>query len=249
MVIYPQEYVSENRAILRELRAKDVSERHELAVGITVPAACVDGLVGQATVESISTSEIVLSVVFDKAPPLKESLTAIVGVSRPHTIKKVIQVCATMGVSDLHFVPTSLGEKSYLKSKSLLQENIDYEILLGIEQSGDPIPPNVTVHGSFREFSGHALPKILASIVEPPALLLADTHESKPLSRRALNKTSQVFVAVGAETGWSEGEIKAFKAINFQSISLGSRVLRVETALTALIAQVELMRSQNDPLR
>ena len=45
-------------------------------------------------------------------------------------------------------------------------------------------------------------------------------------------------VAIGPEGGWIERELDSFRREGFEEISLGSRPLRVETAVTALIARM-----------
>ena len=45
-------------------------------------------------------------------------------------------------------------------------------------------------------------------------------------------------LAVGPEGGWTAAEIALFKHAGWQSVSLGPRILRVETAVIAALAVV-----------
>lgn len=55
-----------------------------------------------------------------------------------------------------------------------------------------------------------------------------------PLSLPTFNKPSAVRVAVGPEGGWTEGEAELARENGWAMISLGKRILRIETAATAL---------------
>jgi 16S rRNA (uracil1498-N3)-methyltransferase len=52
--------------------------------------------------------------------------------------------------------------------------------------------------------------------------------------------TTARFVAIGPEGGFSEAELAAATAAGWQAISLGPRVLRVETAALAVAALLSL---------
>jgi 16S rRNA (uracil1498-N3)-methyltransferase len=44
--------------------------------------------------------------------------------------------------------------------------------------------------------------------------------------------------AVGPEGGWAEEELAAFEVSGWQSVTLGSQILRAETAAIAVLAAV-----------
>ncbi len=77
---------------------------------------------------------------------------------------------------------------------------------------------------------------------EPQSRLIADTRSTTPLrevfSTRVLSPRSTA-VAIGVETGWSEYEIEQFQKAGFLPVSLGDRILRVETALTVLVGGIQ----------
>ncbi|MCO5170544.1 MAG: 16S rRNA (uracil(1498)-N(3))-methyltransferase [Planctomycetes bacterium] len=67
--------------------------------------------------------------------------------------------------------------------------------------------------------------------------LLPDTVDARPL-REALDRPrpASVLVAVGPEGGFAPEEREALRAAGFQAASLGSTVLRIETAAAAVTA-------------
>jgi 16S rRNA (uracil1498-N3)-methyltransferase len=75
----------------------------------------------------------------------------------------------------------------------------------------------------------------------PLRILLSETEEDQPLLRvlqESADAASRIMLAVGPEGGWTAAEIALFKHAGWQSVSLGPRILRVETAVIAALAVV-----------
>ncbi len=72
---------------------------------------------------------------------------------------------------------------------------------------------------------------------EPLRLLLSERGEAAPL-RSVLSGASvdAVALAIGPEGGWTEAEFAAGEEAGFTEVSLGSQILRTETAVAAGIA-------------
>ena len=72
-------------------------------------------------------------------------------------------------------------------------------------------------------------------------ILLSETEEDQPLLRvlqESADAASSIMLAVGPEGGWTAAEIALFMDAGWQSVSLGPRILRVETAVIAALAVV-----------
>ena len=63
-----------------------------------------------------------------------------------------------------------------------------------------------------------------------------------PVAPKAPAAKGTGIVAVGPEGGWSDYELRMFEAVGFRRVSLGPRVLRTDTAVVALLAQLTLPR-------
>jgi len=70
-------------------------------------------------------------------------------------------------------------------------------------------------------------------------ILLSEAHDAKPL-RGVLQGQSAttVTLAIGPEGGWTDAELAAAHASEFQDASLGSLILRTETAVIAALANI-----------
>ncbi len=73
---------------------------------------------------------------------------------------------------------------------------------------------------------------------EPVKLLLAETEEENTL-RSALEATppaGAIALAIGPEGGWAAEEMQMFLDLGWQHVTLGTRILRAETAAIAALA-------------
>jgi 16S rRNA (uracil1498-N3)-methyltransferase len=74
---------------------------------------------------------------------------------------------------------------------------------------------------------------------ECPVWLLHPSEESLPL-RLVLEKTTTcaAILAVGPEGGWSPAEVSQARIANIPCVTLGSRILRTETAALVAVSQI-----------
>ena len=67
-------------------------------------------------------------------------------------------------------------------------------------------------------------------------ILLAETEQEKTLKSQLQNASQPVTLAFGPEGGWTEDEIRQFEAAGWPTATLGSTILRAETAIIAAVA-------------
>lgn len=238
LLLSNEELLSPEHARLLGERADGAARLYRLEVGSRVRVGVVGGLLGRGRVAQVSPGLLELEVSLSDAPPARMPCILIVGLSRPQTIKKVVQAAVTSGVEELHFVRSERGEKSYSSSTILTPEALSAEIALGLAQAVDTVAPLIEVHQRFLPCVEDVIPSRLQQRAEGPAWkVVADTGSHKalqPFCSAVPERALRVF-AVGSEAGWSEHELSVFKAQGFQSVSLGPRVLRVETAVAMLL--------------
>jgi 16S rRNA (uracil1498-N3)-methyltransferase len=82
-------------------------------------------------------------------------------------------------------------------------------------------------------------PRQLAAAIAteaPLRLLLNENERSKKISEIFTADASEVAIAVGPEGGWTGEELSQFDSAGWQSVTLGSRILRAETAAIAALS-------------
>ncbi len=240
LIILPSECVDQTHASLQSRRAEYAYGTHELREGQVVKVAILGGKRGTATVTKATCEQVDLSVSLIHEPLPRKPIDLVIGLSRPQTVKKVIQAAVMLGVSSLHFVLSERGEKSYRTSHALQSEKIEEETIKALEQIWDSLAPSVTIHYSLQRL--FQAEEFRASDGQGAWKLLADPS-GEPLVARGegISSVARTILAVGPERGWSEAELATFRSHGFSTITLGQRVLRVEIALVFLLGQIEML--------
>lgn len=165
-------------------------------------------------------------------------LIMIIGFPRPIQLKRLLRDVAALGVCQVHLTGTQLGEKSYMQS-TLVQKGSAYQMLLdGTVQAASTHVPELFLHSTLKEclesiklnfHQDEFYKNIALDNVEPQTSLQSFINENSILQ----NSTSKKIVAaIGSERGWTSNERKILKDFNFTLCSMGSRVMRTETAAT-----------------
>ncbi len=243
LLVYKQEIIESVgpriwSVIIRGARARSVIEAHELKPGIEIAAGLLGGDLGQARIKQVVPDEVSLELECLRPPPDREKVSLVVAVPRPQTVKKILQLAGCLGLEEVCFVGSDNSVKSYLQSKSLKAACVEEEVLKGLEQGGDTIMPIVKVFLNVTEY----FEELDKSHEENTFRLIADTRDASRLvdiarERRDLANKWKI-IAIGPESGWAEHERQRFNKRGFCSVSLGKRMLRVDTAACFLLGQM-----------
>lgn len=200
-------------------------------VGDTLRVGRWRGAIGTARVAAISEHELVLDPpVLEDAPPPRAGVDLLLAVPRPKALRKVLPAMASLGVDRVILLNAARVEKSYLTTRLLEPASLDELLALGLEQARDTIPPEVSLQTRFRPFVEDELDGLL----DPTALrLVAHPDAAEPLPVREPGR--RVALAIGPEGGWVPFELELLAARGFRAVTLGARVLRVETAIPLAI--------------
>jgi 16S rRNA (uracil1498-N3)-methyltransferase len=226
--------------ISRPLPRTDPRAQHLLDVlqrrpGDTFDAGLRDGPRGKGTLIAVSSSDLTLEFQWGDPPPPLDNLTLIIGLPRPQTARKILREATALGLARLHFVVTGRGEAAYAQSTLWTSGEWERQLVIGAEQAFCTRLPVLT--------HGHTLAEILTTIPSPGARLALDNYEApQALSQFHLLSEMSVVLAFGSERGWTAAERDRLRAAQFAFVHLGSRVLRVETAVVAAIAIVKARR-------
>lgn len=223
-------------------RAREMVEAHGLVVGLRLTAGVLGGRLGHAEVRSITPEEVLLNLTLDRDAPSRRPIDLVVALPRPQTVKKVIQLSCQLGITELHLLRSERVVKSYLQSIQLSAGAIEHELQLGLEQAADTIPPLLRIHRAWSGFMREEWPRL----VERSRLqLVADTRGTRSVAAVCSEVSlsdERVVLIIGPESGWVPAELEAFAAAGARVVTLGGRMLRVEHALTFLVAQCEAAR-------
>jgi RsmE family RNA methyltransferase len=211
-----------------------LEELHDLEVGRKLKLNVLNGPIGYGEILNYTKSELTLKFSGNLAPIPLCPISLIVAVPRPQTQKKIIHLASSVGIKRLIFVRCANTEKSYLSSKSISVDGIFWEMIKGLEQSGQSLAPDIFVAPKFNPFVQDELPKL---IQENQTRILFDTTTSEKSLHDSAPSIEEAILAFGPELGWNDHERVMFKSLGFITALLGARILRSETAVALALGR------------
>ena len=231
LLLEPHELTAPDRAQVSGRRFA-----HAVAVlgaqdGRRLRVGVIGGALGTAEVLARTDDRLDLRLDLDAAPPPKLPLDLLIALPRPKVLNRVLASAASLGVARLVLLNAWKVEKAYWKSPKMAPENLRTQLLLGLEQARDTVLPELHLARLFRAFVEDDLPAFSAG----RRTLLADPTGPVPCPR---GLEAPTVLAIGPEGGWVDAERASFRSAGFETVSLGPRILRTETALAALIGRL-----------
>lgn len=231
ILLFEDDFVAAGRVRLTGRRLEHVAKVHRATVGDELVVGAANGRVGRGRVVALGDDALEMEVVLDAAPPEPAHVTLVLAVPRPKALNRVIASVASMGIKRIVLVNAWRVEKSYWSSPRMHPDNLRMQAILGLEQAKDTVLPVVDVRRFFRRF----VEDELLELARGTRALVAHPHATEACPRAL---TEPVTLAVGPEGGFIEAEIASFERVGFIPISLGNRILRVETILPALLGRL-----------
>jgi len=217
------------RVRLTGRRLRYVIDVHRAAAGDELTVGVAGGRVGRGRVVAVDGDALEMEVTLDREPPAPLPLTLVLALPRPKVLNRVMASVASLGVKRVVLVNAWRVEKSYWKSPRL--DHLRDQLILGLEQAKDTMLPSVELRRLFRPFVEDELPAIArgtrALVAHPVAIRECPRDVRGPVT-----------LAIGPEGGFIAEEIASLERAGFEAVSLGARVLRVETAVAAIIGRL-----------
>lgn len=231
LLIDRNDFISPEKIVISGRRFLQLRDVIKPACGDSLRTGICNGNLGKATVLKMDSDSATLEVVLDTPPPPPSPVTLVCALQRPLTIKKILHCSLTMGVKKIHFIHAAKVEKSYWQASILREKELDHEIRLALEQCGDTVYPEFEYHTRFKPFAEDILPQLvqssaLAIFGHPRAELPVPPPES-----------GSILIAAGPEGGFNDFENDALANAGMLPVTLGTRVLRSEYAIAALLAK------------
>lgn len=239
LLLTPEDHLEAARYVVRDHRAQHMREVLGVALGDRLRAGLLNGPRGEATVAALDADRVELELELEPAPPPRPDVDLLLGLPRPRSLKKLLPEVTALGVGRIVLTETARVEKAFFGATFLKPEVHRPLLLEGLMQGKLTHLPEITVE--------RKLWRVLKSVPERFAghrRLVAHPDAKTPLAAVELDPTQPVLLAIGPEGGFLDQEIDEIEAAGFEPVSIGAKILRVETACVALMAQVDLLRQQ-----
>lgn len=231
ILITKDDFISDEIVVLKDRRYIHIRDVHNAQPGKSLRIGVINGKIGHGEVITIDSNcvQLAVSLTNDALPPLP--LTLILALPRPKMLKRILQCAASLGVKDIYLINSYKVDKSYWSSPVLNDESLYEHLQLGLEQAVTTYLPRIHFRKRFKPF----VEDELTDIAKDSEKLVAHPYQAKPCPIQIDKKTTLV---IGPEGGFIEYEIDKLSEIDFEAISLGKRILRVETAIPYAIAKL-----------
>lgn len=206
---------------------------HRVSVGDVLKVGRLGGKVGTGTVSAIANDAVEMGVNLDGNPPKAPAVTLLLAMPRPKCFRRVLQTIVTLGIKRLAIFGAYRVEKSYWSSPGLSEEAMWEQVILGLEQAGDTVPPVISIHRHFKPFAQDTVPEISKG-----SRCMAAHPASSALCPAQVS--GAVTLAIGPEGGFTTYETVCLQEAGFEMVSAGSRILRVEQVVPYLMGRILL---------
>ena len=235
IIILSKDDLSESgkHAVITGRRHKHILEVLKSTPGDELVVGVIDGNIGKGRIVAINDKSVEIEVILSKEPPHSVPGTLVLAMPRPIVFNRLLGHITALGVKKIILIHSKRVEKSYWKSPVLKEENIKAQLILGLEQAKDTIVPDVSCQMKFKSFVEDELPGIVKgtrAFVAHPGSAIEDVLPCDVKGAFTL--------VIGPEGGFLPDEIEALKRAGCRCVSLGERVLRVETAVVAALSRL-----------
>lgn len=240
----PHELNADKTVHLDDRRSRHIIDVLGSQPGDRLKAGIVNGPIGSAEILSLTkdkkTAAVILQFSAEGPEPQAPFCDLILGLVRPIMLKKILAQAASLGVRRIFLINANRVEKSFFGASLLKDEKYRTYLIEGLEQVKDTCLPQVSIHERFRPFIEDYIPTVESTYEK---MLVAHPGGKFDMKQAVGSGTKgRTLLAVGPEGGWVDFEIEKFIEQSFVPVSMGERVLRTDTAIVALLAQLMLLK-------
>ena len=234
IVLFESSEIVEQRVVVTDERAKHIAKVLRSSPGDSIRVGVVDGLMGSGIIGDIRRKppySVELHITLNDAPPPPSRLDIVLALPRPIMFKRVLSQATTLGVKKIHIINARRVEKSFWDAHVIDEQIYRTHLLKGLEQAVDTRLPTVSFHKGFKTFIDLVVPQIKD---EYRHLIVADPRYPATSPEKTQQDPGRILLAVGPEGGWIDYEIERMLLSGFEGVGIGTRILRVDTAVIAL---------------
>lgn len=210
-------------------KARHLREVLGKGVGQAVRVGELGGHMGQGVVLALDDDHALVRYEAHEPPPAPSPVRLVLALPRPPMLRRILQHATSLGVKHVVLLHTARVEKSFWGSHALRDAELGAQLRLGLEQARDTVLPEVALRRRFRPFVEDELAAWQGD------KLVAHPEPGAPWPAAATGPTT---IVVGPEGGLVPFELETLRAAGCAAVGLGPRILRVETAVVALVARL-----------
>ncbi len=241
IILVSETEVAEKTIILTDNRASHIVEILKGKPGEVVRVGIINGRKGEGTIVDIVSRkpyQVELSLDLSEESAPSPPIDLILALPRPIMLRRIFSQAAALGFGSLFIINANRVEKSFWEA-GLLQENTYREHLIhGLEQAVETTLPQVIFYKRFKPFIEDDLPSMLHGYSH---CLLAHPYGGRTLKDVLTGSPGRILLAVGPEGGWVDYEVRRFLETGFSAFTMGSRILKVDTAVISLHGRISAL--------
>ena len=240
-ILFEKDEIVDGIATFGGERAEHVMNVLHGEVGQILKTGEIGGFIGTGVItgitrppSSVSSPEITVACSHDKRS-LRPWVDLILAPPRPRVMKRLLPQLATMGVGRIFLVGAKKVEKDFWGATLLKPENYRPLLIDGLMQAGTSILPTLETRRNFRKFVKEELDTLWP---EAKRIVAHPYDGNRTIEQPERSNNRAILLAVGPEGEWTDEEVTLLEEHGFARYSLGSRILRTDTATIALLAQL-----------
>ena len=231
-LLFKQEQRQKNRVLINcPEKIAHVKNVLQASTGDVLKVGELNGLLGDAKILELTERYLLLEANLFQDAPAALPCTLILALPRPQQFKRILVHLASLGIKKIVLIQSARVEKNYWQSPKLQTQEIESYLVEGLEQAQDTVLPTVEMHKHWPTFINNHLPALISN--REAWLAQPGNFPYCPVA-----PTGEHVLIVGPEGGFIDDEVQQLRAAGCKAVSIGQRILKVETAIPVLVSRL-----------
>ena len=191
-----------------------------------------------ARVIAVDDGNVTVACEFDTRIPDRPPVDLLLALPRPKVMRRLWAQLAALGVGRIILTNAGRVERNYFDTHVLTEPCYRPLLIEGLQQARDTRVPLVTIHRQFRKLVEDEIDTLSDADIRLMAHPDPGGSEVIVSGTPLIQGRRRALLAVGPEGGWNDFERELLRSHRFDTVALGPRTLRTDTACVALLALV-----------
>jgi RsmE family RNA methyltransferase len=236
ILLQSDDFRDDGLAELSDERARHIRKVLKADPGKVLRIGLLNGPLGKGTVLAIDKHKVCIQCVLEENVPPRPQVDLMLAMPRPKVMKRLWAQLAALGVGRIVLVNAEKVERYYFDSHVIEPDFYNRLLIEGLQQARCTHLPEVFIRQRFKPFIEDECDEMFAGHVK----LLADPSGERRMGNVEIGG-ERVLLGVGPEGGWTPYELDKLKEHGFEMFSMGSRILRTDTACIGLVSTLAEM--------